>query len=50
MRNETVQRAKGFQGGDNPPKMSKPEYMQTFEWKDNRGDVSVSEEGCLHTG
>lgn len=40
----------GFEGGNNPPKKSKPDYVQTFEWWGYQGDVSVSENGCLNTG
>lgn len=39
----------GFQGGNNPPKTTKPQYMQTFEWSGYQGDVSAPENTCLHT-
>lgn len=39
-----------FPGGKNPPKTSIPKYMQLFEWSGYPEDVSVSENGCLHTG
>lgn len=35
---------------ENPPRLSKPLRQQTFQWNGYKGDVLVTQYGCLRTG